>query len=71
MLNLLMAQLQDTAERTITLHYKITVKEYPEESWSDWFEYLTNTHAEDAATTLPDRSATKPHSTASLPRYGT
>ena len=35
-----------------TLHYKITVKEYLEDSWSEWFDSLTITHAEDGATTL-------------------
>jgi hypothetical protein len=50
MLSLLM--IQDTAERTMTLHYRITVKEYLEESWSDWFDSLTITHAEDGVTTL-------------------
>lgn len=36
----------------MTLHYKITVKEYLEESWSDWFDSLTITHAEDGVTTM-------------------
>jgi hypothetical protein len=36
----------------MTLHYKITVKEYLDDSWSDWFASLTITHAEDGATTL-------------------
>ena len=36
----------------MTLHYKITVKEYLEESWSDWFDRLTITHGEDGTTTL-------------------
>ena len=46
---------QDTAERTMTLqtlHYKITIKEYLEESWSDWFDSLTITHAQDGTTLL-------------------
>ena len=36
----------------MTLHYQITVKEYLEDSWSDWFDGLTITHAADGATTL-------------------
>lgn len=36
----------------MTLHYKITIKEYLDDSWSDWFDSLTITHAEDGATTL-------------------
>src|SRR5689334_14378043 len=43
------------AERTMTLqtlHYKITVREFLEESWSDWFESLTITHTQDGATVL-------------------
>jgi hypothetical protein len=36
----------------MTLHYKITVKEYLDGSWSDWFDSLTITHTEDGATTL-------------------
>jgi hypothetical protein len=35
MLYLLM--IQDRAERTMNLHYQITVKEYLEDSWSTWF----------------------------------
>lgn len=44
-----------TAEWTATLHtlhYKITVKEYLDGSWSDWFDSLKITHAKDGATTL-------------------
>jgi hypothetical protein len=52
MLNLLMLMIQNRAERTMTLHYKITVKEYLEESRSDWFDNLAITHAEDGTTTL-------------------
>ncbi len=36
----------------MTLHYKITVKEYLDGSWSDWFDSLAITHAEDGITTL-------------------
>lgn len=36
----------------MTLHYKITVKEHLDDSWSDWFDSLTITHAEDGVTTL-------------------
>jgi hypothetical protein len=50
MLNLLM--IQDRAERTMNLHYQITVKEYLEDSWSTWFDGLTISHAPDGATTL-------------------
>jgi hypothetical protein len=50
MLNLLM--IHDRAERTMTLHYQIAVKEYLEDSWSEWFDSLTITHAEDGTTIL-------------------
>jgi len=50
MLNLLM--IQDGAERTMNLHYQITVKEYLEDSWAAWFDGLTISHAPDGATTL-------------------
>lgn len=40
------------AERAMTLHYKITVTEHLDSSWSDWFDSLTITHAEDGVTTL-------------------
>ena len=50
MLYLLM--IQDSAERTMNLHYQITVKEYLEDSWSAWFDGLTISHAPDGATTL-------------------
>jgi hypothetical protein len=50
MLYLLM--LQDSAERTMNLHYQITVKEYLEDSWSTWFDGLAITHAADGTTTL-------------------
>ena len=36
----------------MTLYYKISVKEYLEESWSDWFDSLTITHAQDGTTIL-------------------
>jgi hypothetical protein len=36
----------------MTLHYQITVKEYLEDSWSDWFDSLRITHGSDGATTL-------------------
>ena len=36
----------------MTLHYKITVTEHLDDSWSDWFDSLTITHAEDGVTTL-------------------
>jgi hypothetical protein len=44
--------LQDRAERTMTLHYQITVKEYLEDSWAAWFDGLAISHAPDGATTL-------------------
>ena len=44
--------LQDRAERTVNLHYQITVKEYLEDSWAAWFDGLTISHAPDGATTL-------------------
>jgi hypothetical protein len=50
MLNLLM--IQDSAERTMTLHYQITVKEYLEDSWATWFDGLAISHAPDGTTTL-------------------
>jgi hypothetical protein len=50
MLSLLI--LQEAAERTMTLHYQITVKEYLEDSWSAHFDGLAITHAADGATTL-------------------
>ena len=50
MLYLLM--IQDKAERTMNLHYQITVKEYLEDSWAAWFDGLTISHAPDGATTL-------------------
>jgi hypothetical protein len=36
----------------MTLHYKITVTEHLDDSWSDWFGGLTITHTQDGATTL-------------------
>lgn len=36
----------------MTLHYKITVTEHLDDSWSDWFGSLAITHAQDGATTL-------------------
>ena len=36
----------------MTLHYKITVREYLDGSWSDWFDSLLITHSEDGVTTL-------------------
>jgi hypothetical protein len=38
MLNLSM--IQDGAERTMTRHYQIRVKEYLEDSWAAWFDGL-------------------------------
>ena len=35
-----------------TLHYQITVKEYLEDNWSEWFDNLTITHARDGSTIL-------------------
>jgi len=43
---------QDGAERMMVLHEQITVKEYIADSWSEWFDGLTITHAADGATTL-------------------
>jgi len=50
MLCLLM--IQDGAERMMVLHEQITVKEYLEDSWSEWFDGLTISHAADGTTTL-------------------
>ena len=36
----------------MTLHYRITVTEHLDDSWSDWFDSLTISHAEDGVTTL-------------------
>ena len=36
----------------MSLHYQITVQEYLDESWSDWFDSLRITHASDGATIL-------------------
>jgi len=36
----------------MTLYYQITVQEYLEDSWSDWFDSLQITHAGDGVTTL-------------------
>jgi hypothetical protein len=36
----------------MALHYRITVKEYLEDSWATWFDGLTITHAADGVTTL-------------------
>ena len=36
----------------MVLHYQITVKEYLEDSWSEWFDGLTISHAADGTTTL-------------------
>ena len=36
----------------MVLHYQITVKEYLEDSWSDWFDGLNISHAADGTTTL-------------------
>jgi hypothetical protein len=47
-----LSMIQDAAERTMALHYRITVKEYLEDSWSAWFDGLTISHAVDGATTL-------------------
>jgi hypothetical protein len=49
MLNLF--QRQEVTERTMTLHYQITVKEYLEDSWSTHFDGLAISHAVDGATT--------------------
>lgn len=35
-----------------TLHYQITVREYLEDSWSEWFDSLTITHERDGSTIL-------------------
>lgn len=35
-----------------TLHYQITVREYLEDSWSEWFDSLTITHELDGSTIL-------------------
>ena len=35
-----------------TLHYRITIKEHLDESWSDWFGSLAITHSEDGSTIL-------------------
>jgi hypothetical protein len=49
---LCLLKIQDRAERTMNLHYQITVKEYLEDSWAAWFDGLTISHAPDGATTL-------------------
>jgi hypothetical protein len=36
----------------MTIYYQITVKEYLEDSRSEWFDNLTITHVEDGSTTL-------------------
>ena len=36
----------------MVLHYQITVKEYLEDSWSEWFDGLSISHAADGTTTL-------------------
>lgn len=36
----------------MTLHYRITVKEYLEDSWATWFDGLVISHAADGTTTL-------------------
>ena len=36
----------------MVLHYQITVKEYLEDSWSEWFDGLLISHAADGTTTL-------------------
>lgn len=36
----------------MTYHYRITVKEFLEDSWSAWFDGLLITHAPDGTTTL-------------------
>jgi hypothetical protein len=47
-----LSMIQDRAERTMALHYQITVNEHLDDSWSTWFDGLTITHATDGATTL-------------------
>jgi hypothetical protein len=37
---------------TMALYYQITVKEHLEDSWADWFDGLTISHAADGFTTL-------------------
>ncbi len=49
---LCLSMIQDSAERTMSLHYYITVKEHLDDSWSTWFDGLTITHAADGTTTL-------------------
>jgi hypothetical protein len=34
----------------MVLHYQITVKEYLEDSWSEWFDGLSISHAADGTT---------------------
>jgi hypothetical protein len=43
---------QDGAQRMMALHYQITVKEYLEDSWSEWFDGLAITLEENGDTLL-------------------
>ena len=36
----------------MTLHYQITVQEYLEDTWSEWFDHLAISHSADGATIL-------------------
>jgi hypothetical protein len=47
-----LSMIQNSAERTMALQYRITVKEYLDASWSTWFDGLTITHDTDGTTTL-------------------
>jgi hypothetical protein len=42
----------DEVEMTMALHYRITINEHLDDSWSAWFDGLTISHAPSGATTL-------------------
>ena len=42
----------DEVEMNMALHYRITVNEHLDDSWSAWFDGLTISHAPSGATTL-------------------
>ena len=45
--------IQDRAERIMALHYRITVKEYLEDSWAAWFDGLMISPVTDEAPHWP------------------
>jgi hypothetical protein len=58
-----LSMIQDRAERTMALHYQITVKESLEDSWAAWFDGLAISHVTDGAATLAELPVIKPHAT--------